>query len=515
MDSLKAPFPKAPRWWLLGVIVGLLALCLVAIWVRPATQRQEQVIKTAGAVVIGLFLALLWLLVFSRLPWRLRLAVAALFIALLCAPLALFRFRGFSGDLVPLVSPRWKPISLPKTASPQDQRLPESWRGFPQFLGPARDGIIPGRPLARDWHAQPPQLLWRLPTGEGYAAFAIGGTKAISLEQHGEKEIVVCRDLFTGATLWTHEDTARFDNSLGGIGPRTTPAISGEHLFALGATGHLRCLELATGRLRWQRDILQDAGAKQPEWGVAGSPLVEGDLVIVHPGGPGHSLAAYRASNGEPAWSGGDARAGYSSPQLVTLLGEPQFLIFNHDAVAGHAVADGRVLWSYRWTNAAQHVTDPRVVAANRFLVSTGYGAGADLVELSRDSQNAWSTHRLWHSQRLKSKFASLILHEGFIYGLDDGRVTCIDLANGEPRWKGERIGHGQLLLAGDLLLATAENGEVLLFEARSDAAQELGRFSALDGKMWNPPALAPPFLIVRTEHEAACYRLPLAGGSR
>jgi outer membrane protein assembly factor BamB len=515
MDAVNRSSPKAPRWWLLGVIVGLVALGIVGIWVRPATQRQEQVLKTAGAIILGAVLVLIWLLAFSRLRWRVRVGVAALFVAVLCMPMALFRFRGFSGDLVPLVSPRWKSIALPKTAPSTELRLPENWRGFPQFLGPTRDGIIPGPSLARDWGAQPPQLLWRVPVGEGYAAFAIVDAKAICLEQRGEKETVVCRDLFTGTTRWTHEDAARFENSLGGIGPRTTPAISGKHLFALGATGHLRCLELATGQLVWQRDILQDAGAKQPEWGVAGSPLVEGDLVIVHPGGAGHSLAAYHAATGEPAWSAGDARAGYSSPQFVTLLGQPQFLIFNHDAVAGHAATDGRVLWSYRWTNAAQHVTDPRVVAANRFLVSTGYGAGADLVELSRDSQNAWSTNRLWHSQRLKSKFASLIFHDGFIYGLDDGRLTCLDLADGEPRWKGERIGHGQLLLAGDLLLATAEGGEVLLFEARSDAAQELGRFSALDGKMWNPPAFAPPFLIVRTEHEAACYRLPLAGDSR
>jgi outer membrane protein assembly factor BamB len=516
MDAVTRSTAKSPRWWLLAIIVGLIALCIVAIWVRPATQRQEQVIKTAGVIVIGAFLVLIWLLAFSRLRWRVRLGFAALFIGLLCVPAALFRFRGFTGDLVPIVSPRWKAVSSWKPAPSKERRLPENWRGFPQFLGPTRDGIIPGPALARDWHAQPPQLLWRVSVGEGYAGFAIGDSKAICLEQDRETEVVVCRDLFSGATLWTHADAARFENSLGGIGPRTTPAISGEYLFALGATGHLRCLELASGRLLWQRNILQDADAKEPEWGVAGSPLVAGELVIVHPGGKGHSLTAYRAANGEPAWSGGDARAGYSSPQWTTLAGEPQFLIFNHDAVAGHAAADGRLLWSYPWTHAAQHVSDPRVVAANRFLVSTGYGAGADLVELSRDTQNAWTTNRLWHSQRLKSKFASLIFHDGFIYGLDDGRLTCLDLANGEPRWKGDRIGHGQLLLAGDLLLATAENGEVLLLEARPDAAHELARFAALEGKMWNPPALAPPFLIVRTEHEAACYRLPLAAaGSR
>jgi outer membrane protein assembly factor BamB len=194
------------------------------------------------------------------------------------------------------------------------------------------------------------------------------------------------------------------------------------------------------------------------------------------------------------------------------LLGEPQILIFNHEGVASHAVADGAVLWTYPWTKAAQHVSDPRVVASNRFVVSSGYGAGADMVELSRDETGGWKTNRVWHSRRLKSKFASLIAHEGHLFGLDDGRLTCLDLATGEPRWKGERVGHGQVLRAGNLLVVTAENGEVLLLEASPAAPRELGRFAALEGKMWNPPALAPPFLIVRTEKEAACYRLPLAG---
>jgi outer membrane protein assembly factor BamB len=345
----------------------------------------------------------------------------------------------------------------------------------------------------------------------GYSGFSIAGPRAISLEQLGDNEVVVCRDLLTGATLWTDADPTRFENSVGGVGPRTTPAVAGERVFVLGATGHLRALDLKTGRKLWQRDTLADAGTKVADWGMSGSPLVVDDLVIVHPGGPGHSLAAYRLETGEPAWAAGDARAGYSSPQLVTLLGEPQFLIFNHEGVASHARADGKVLWTFPFTKAAQHVADPRVVAANRFVVSAGYGAGADLVEIARDGEGRWTTNRLWHTQRLKSKFGSLVLLDGFLYGLDDGRLTCIDLATGEPRWKGERVGHGQVLLRGDHLFVTAENGEVLLQQATPEAARVLTRFPALAGKMWNPPALALPYLLVRTETEAACYQLPLA----
>ena len=509
-----APIAKGVRWWPLALILALELTVLASVWAKPATHRQAQVMTTLGAVLAGFVLVLLWLIAWSRLRWRARLGAALAWLAIIPFTGLLFRFHGFSGDLVPILIPRWKTSAVsaarPATAS---TGVNGELSGFPQFLGPARDGIIPGPPLARDWTTHPPELLWRVAVGESYAGFVISGRRAIGFEQRGANEAVVCRDLLSGEVIWAHEDAARYENSLGGIGPRATPTIAGARVFALGATGHLRALDLASGRLLWQRDLF--ANGKAPEWGAAGSPLVVNDLVVVHPGGRGRSLAAYRAENGEPAWAGGDARAGYSSPQLVTLLGEPQILVFNHEAVAGHAPVDGRVLWSYPWTTAAQHVTDPRVIAPNRLIVSTGYGAGADLVELTRGVDSAWETKRLWHSQRLKSKFANLILRAGFIYGLDDGRLTCLEAATGVARWKGERIGHGQLLLADDLLIVTAENGHVLMLAADPGEARELGRFNALPGKMWNPPALSPPFLIVRTEREAACYRLPLAKDSR
>ncbi|MDB6150446.1 MAG: hypothetical protein JWQ44_1894 [Chthoniobacter sp.] len=515
---------SGPRWWPLWLLCTAEFAWLLWVWQGPAIQRQEQVLRTGGGLLVGFVLLVVWLLAWSRLRWKVRLGALLVLFGATALPAVLFRVSGVTGDLVPVVTWRWKAASLPTPRPPQSApaahgsktsgvQLPADFAGFPQFLGPNRDGVIPGPPLARDWKAEPPQLLWRLAVGEGYSGFAIAGERAISLEQHGESEVVVCRHVLSGATLWRHEHPSRFENSLGGIGPRTTPTVVGERVFALDAKGTLRALDLSSGRLLWQRDILADAGTKAPEWGLAGSPLVVNDLVVAHPGGTGHSLSAYRTDTGQPAWAAGDSRAGYSSPQLVTLLGQPQIVIFNHDGVASHAPADGKLLWTYPWTNAAQHVTDPRVVAPNRFVVSTGYGAGADLVELSRDAQGVWKTNRLWHSQRLKSKFASLVVREGFLYGLDDGRLTCMDLASGEPRWKGDRIGHGQVLLAGDLLVVTAENGEVILLEATPDAARELGRFAALSGKMWNPPALAPPLLIVRTEKEAACYRLPLAKG--
>lgn len=500
---------RGPRWWPLVLILVLEVVAFITIWNGPAIQRQERVLRSGAAILIGVVLVLLWLLFFSRMRWRGRLLGAVGMVGVIAGIASLFRYEGVSGDLVPLFSLKWRAPAAAAVSKVQTGKLPENFAGYPQFLGPTRDGLISGAALARDWSAQPPEFIWRVPVGEGFAGFAIVGARALTMEQDGANELVVCRDLFTGATQWVHKVAARYENPVGGIGPRTTPTVVGECVLTMGATGLLHCLEITTGRVVWHRDTLADAGTKCPDWGVACSPLVTNDLVIVTAGGREDSLAAYRLEDGQPAWSAGDVSAGYSSPQLVTLAGVPQFLVFNHGGVAGHAAPDGRALWTYPWPPSAQHVSDPRVVAPNRFVVSSGYGAGVDLVELTREGES-WKTSRIWHSIRLKSKFGSMVVREGFLYGLDDGRLTCIDLANGEAKWKGERTGHGQVLLAGDVLLVTAENGDVLLMEASPQAANELGRFSTLSGKMWNPPALAPPFLIVRTEREAACYRLPL-----
>jgi outer membrane protein assembly factor BamB len=500
---------RGARWWPLMLILVLEVVAFIAIWTGPAIQRQQRVMRSGVAILIGVLLVLLWLLFFSRMRWWVRLVGTLGMVGAIAGIASLFRYEGVSGDLVPLFSLKWRAPAAAMVSKAQPGKLPENFAGYPQFLGPTRDGLIPGPVLARDWSARPPELIWRVPVGEGFAGSAIAGARTLTLEQDGASESVVCRDLFTGATQWAYKYAARYENPLGGIGPRTTPTVVGERVLTMGATGLLQCLELATGRVIWQRDILADTGTKCPAWGVACSPLVTNDLVIVTPGDREHSLAAYRLEDGQPAWSAGDAGAGYSSPQLVTLAGVPQFLVFNQEGVAGHAAVDGRSLWTYPWPPSAQHVSDPRVVAPNRFVVSSGYGAGVDLVELTREGES-WKTSRIWHSMRLKSKFGSLVVREGFLYGLDDGRLTCIDLANGDAKWKGERTGHGQVLLAGDVLLVTAENGDVLLVEAAPQAARELGRFNTLSGKMWNPPALAPPFLIVRTERETACYRLPL-----
>ncbi len=206
-------------------------------------------------------------------------------------------------------------------------------------------------------------------------------------------------------------------------------------------------------------------------------------------------------------WHAGDDLASYSSPIVATLGGVRQIVVLNFSSIAGHDPASGRVLWSHPWRRDAPSVAAPLVISENRVLLSAGYGVGSRLLEVSRDG-DAVTQSLVWESTRLKAKFTNPIIHDGFVYGLDDGVLVCLDPATGERRWKGGRYGHGQTILAGNRLLVQTEDGEIVLVDPRPDAHHELARFSVFDQKTWNPPALAGRFLVVRTDTEAACYEL-------
>jgi outer membrane protein assembly factor BamB len=343
--------------------------------------------------------------------------------------------------------------------------------------------------------------------GESWSGFAVAGGLAVTMEQSGDAEVVVALDLRDGSRVWTNAHPARYENSQAGNGPRSTPTVVGQRVYAAGATGILRCLDLATGIDVWTVDLVRKHGAKLPEWGYAASPLVADGLVWVPAGGKGRSLVAHDAATGRYRFGGGDSPAAYASPVAATLAGKRQILVLNDAGVAAHDPADGRVLWEQRIPE-APHVAAPVAVGTNRIAVSVGYGKGTFVIEAGPAADGTWTNGIAWKSIRLKSKFANLIPRGDTLYGLDDGALVALDLATGALRWKETRYGHGQLLWAGDVLLVGAENGEAVLVDARPDGMRELGRFRALSDKTWNPPALAGNLLLMRNDREAVCHRL-------
>ena len=377
------------------------------------------------------------------------------------------------------------------------------------FRGPARDGRYDETPIRTNWPAEGLPLLWKQPIGGGYASFVVAEGMAFTIEQRRRQEVVAAYDVETGRELWTHGSDAEFKESMGGDGPRATPTWEAGRLYALGAEGDLRCFEAKTGKLNWSKSILKDNGAENLQWGMSGAPLIVDDKVVVLPGGrAGKSVVAYNKLTGAQVWKSLNDTQAYVSPMLVTLAGKRQILVVTATRIVGLAVEDGSLLWESSWnTDMGINVSQPIIIDANRFFISSGYGKGAALVEVTGNGDQL-TARKVWENTSMKNKFNSSVVFEGNVYGLDEGILTCIDVKTGERRWKGGRYGYGQVILASGHLIVITDTGELVLVKAAPDKHTELARFSAIEGKTWNYPAIAEGRLLVRNQTQMACFDL-------
>jgi outer membrane protein assembly factor BamB len=277
----------------------------------------------------------------------------------------------------------------------------------------------------------------------------------------------------------------------------------------MGATGVLNCLDAASGKCQWSRDITADAAAKAL-WGFSGSPLVAQRMVIVFAGGEdGKSLRAYRTDSGDPVWAAPASQGSYSSPQLTTIAGKAQCLILGDGGLTAVDPATGAVLWQYGPAmTGAPLVVQPHCVGQTQ-LVATLNLPGLSLIDLNVDNGKP-VVNRVWATTQMKPEFPDFVVHQGHIYGFDGGVFCCVDLATGQRCWKQGRYGRGQVMLLADqsLLLVLSETGEAILLAANPRRHEELGRFQALEGKTWNHPVIAHHRLYVRNAEEMACYQL-------
>jgi len=374
------------------------------------------------------------------------------------------------------------------------------------FRGPKRDGRYDEASVSTHWPANGLPVVWKQPVGIGHASFVIADGKAYTIEQRRSQEVVAAYDLNNGHELWTQKWNAEFTDSTGD-GPRSTPTWDQGRLYALGATGELRCLDANSGAVIWGKNILTDNQAKNLPWAQAASPLIVDDKVIVLPGGAnGKSVVAYNKMTGAPVWKVLDDPQAYVSPMLVELAGRRQIVVVSSWRVLGLAPENGTLLWSYKWdTDNGINVSQPIMVDRNRFFISSGYGKGAALVEV-KGSGNSFTASTVWENKNMKNKFNPSVLHNGYIYGLDEGILVCLDVNTGERKWKDGRYGYGQVILAGDHLIVTSDQGDVALVKASPDKYTEVARFTAVSGQTWNYPAIASGKLLVRNSNEMAAF---------
>lgn len=376
------------------------------------------------------------------------------------------------------------------------------------YRGPERAGIYDQTPINTDWPPDGPPELWRQEVGGGYASMVVADSLVFTIEQRRDREVVAAYGLMDGAQIWEHSWKTRFSESMGGDGPRATPTWDDGKLYALGANGDLVCLQAVDGMLLWNRNILKDARASNLTWGMAAAPLVVDDLLIALPGGRGRSVIAYDKLTGEIRWSALDDKAGYVSPQVATLAGERQLVVVSGTRVLGASLEDGSLLWSRDWkTSYDANCAQPLIVDENHVFVSSGYGHGATLLEVS-PANDELAVREVWFNRNMKNKFNPSVLVDGVVYGLDEGILAAIDVRTGERLWKQGRYRYGQLIYASGHLIIVSEEGDLALVRATPDEYSELARFEAIPGKTWNVPAMADGVLLVRNQTEMVAYDL-------
>ena len=395
------------------------------------------------------------------------------------------------------------------TPGASNTTAPASTAGeWPGFRGSQHDSTVHGVKIKTDWTASPPVELWRRPIGPAWSSFAVQNGRFYTQEQRGEEEVVSCHDVKTGKPVWRHSDKARFYESNGGAGPRATPSLSNGRVYTQGATGIVNVLDAATGNVIWTRNAVSDTGAKVPGWGIAGSPLIVNDMVVVAAAG---NLVAYQLADGKPRWFGPAGGTGYSSPQLLTIGGVPQIVLLKSTGVTSVSVSDGKLLWQHEWPGVP--IVQPGLAANGDLLISVSESSGLRRLTVGQGS-GGWTTQERWTTEDMNPWFNDFVVHNGHAYGFDGSSLVCINLDDGKLKWKGKRYGYGQLVLLPDqdVLLVLSEQGELALAKASTDQFTELAHFPALEGKTWNHPVLVGDVLLVRNDHEMAAFKLSSEG---
>ena len=491
---------------------------MLVVKLQPELERNYKAWILTLIPAPALILVFLWFILLSRFRWRTRLLTAAGVAMTVFVLTRLLRADGsISGTGLPRLTWKWAAKRSgvvnsnfqPAPASPVLSGKDIS--DVPQFFGPNREGVAAPAHLDRDWNAIPPKLLWRQPVGLGWSAFAVAGGRAFTQEQRGDDELVTCYELLSGRLLWASTNHVRFKEWQGGDGPRATPTVDHGRVFAMGGTGILDSLDAATGKHLWSHDVVKEVGQANLNWGMSCSPLVFDDKVVVTGGRSNKAtVIAYAWKTGELLWKSGIEMASYASPILTTLLGKRIILSLNGVNLTAHDPASGKELLRYPFAQEKYpKASQPVVAAGDRVFLSAGYGAGCVLLQITAASDGTLKATELWKSLSMKTQFNSVACRDGFLYGLDDGLLACVDIATGKRKWKDGRYGSGQTLLVDDLILIQSESGAVALALATPERYQELSRFQALNSKTWNHPVLAGHYLLVRNDQECACYELP------
>lgn len=383
-----------------------------------------------------------------------------------------------------------------------------------QFLGPRRNGYSEEQLLADRWPAAGPPVLWKTPLGVGMSGLAIVGPDVITMFQDESHQYVVCLKTADGKERWRTPVADAYQNAMGD-GPRATPAVVGDVVYALTGEGLLTAIGRADGKLRWSVNALKLSGGQVSEYGMSGSPLVHEDRVIVHSGGKAGAVLAVNAADGAKIWLSGSGNAGYASPALMSFGQQHQIVSFTASGVAGIDPASGRQLWHFEFsTDFDVNTANPVQLDEHRLLISAGENHGSVVLNIS-GQDGRWAAEPVWTTEgpsaQLRAEWQTPLVQDGHLYGLDNsgaaGPITnlvCIRLSDYTTVWKKARFGKANAVLADHALFMTTMDGDLVLVNASPEQFSEASRFRLMEPTR-TAPSLSGGKLFVRDNVHVYC----------
>lgn len=372
---------------------------------------------------------------------------------------------------------------------------------WPQWRGPNRDGISPETGLMKQWPQGGPKLVWKVAgLGEGYSSFSVSGGRLFTQGQRAGVQYVMAFDVASGKKQWEVANGQAYEERRGN-GPRGTPTVDGERVYALAADGSLVCLEAATGKKLWGFNIVSRYGGEVPHWGISESPLVDGARLIVQPGGSGASIVALDKLSGKEVWKSPGDSAAYSSAILAQVGGIKQLLHFTSDAAVGLRADNGERLWRYtQVSNRTANVATPIYRNGHAFF-SSDYGTGAALLKLDADASGK-RAQEVYFTREMRNHYSSSVLVGQHLYGFSSSVLTAMKFDDGSVAWRDRSVGKGSVIFADGMLYCQGENGTIALVEATPSGYKEVSRFSISIGgyPLWALPVIANGQFYVRDQ---------------
>lgn len=392
------------------------------------------------------------------------------------------------------------------------QALAQSAANWPQWRGPNRDGISTETGLLKQWPAEGPPLVWKASgAGGGYSSFSVANGKLYTMGLRGDREFVVAFDVASGKEAWSTPHGSAFRNDRGD-GPRGTPTVDGDRVYALGGSGDLTAFNAGTGKIVWSKNVLKEFGGSNITWGISESPLVLGNKVLVNAGGPGASIVALNKADGKLIWKSQSDKAGYSSAIPMELNGTTQVVFFTAERAVGLDAKDGRLLWEYgKPSNNVANVATP-ISRGNRVFISSDYGTGGGVVEIKADNK----AQEIWFTKDMRNHHSSSVLIGDYLYGFSSSILTAMRFDTGEIAWRDRSVGKGALVFADGHLYCFSEKGVVGLVEATPTGYKEKGRFSIAQGNLptWTHPVVVGGRLYIRDQDTIYAYDVRAKGAT-